>query len=598
MKHKPLFERYRISSMVFIYFTVSALVIVLLVGVSMYGRMRGQYTNAILEENQIIVNQSAQTLEDYLQQILKLSDSTYYNVIKNADLTDQSTYDKVMLLYESQKERISNIAVFDQDGLLQLSVPAARLSDNTSVEKEDWFHQALSRTDIMHFSMPHVQQTFDTSDDSYYWVITFSRAVEILKGAGAYQGVLLMNLTYSGLEQNLVDIALGNNGYLYLVSSEGELIYHPNMQMITSGLMVENYQYAGTLQDGNYHETFNGKEQNLSVKTVGYTGWKLVGVTPESGFFVNEIKTVLFMIFIIMSMLFLLTVINYFISSRIATPIQKLEKSVNAIEAGDLDADIFIGGAYEIQHLGTSIDKMAERIQNLMNDIVNEHESKRRSEFDALQSQINPHFLYNTLDIIVWMIENEKKEDAVRIVTALGRFFRISLSRGRNIITVRDELEHVRNYLLIQQRRFKDKFSWEIDAPEEAMEMASLKLMLQPLAENAVYHGMEFMDGDGEIRITLRHEGDELHFTVEDNGLGMTREMADELLNGSASVPASSSHGSGIGVRNVNERIRLYFGEQYGLAIESEPDEGTKVLIRLPAIPYEDLKAEQEAETT
>ena len=337
MKHKPLFERYRISSMVFIYFTVSALVIVLLVGVSMYGRMRGQYTNAILEENQIIVNQSAQTLEDYLQQILKLSDSTYYNVIKNADLTDQSTYDKVMLLYESQKERISHIAVFDQDGLLQLSVPAARLSDNTSVEKEDWFHQALSRTDIMHFSMPHVQQTFDTSDDSYYWVITFSRAVEILKGAGAYQGVLLMNLTYSGLEQNLVDIALGNNGYLYLVSSEGELIYHPNMQMITSGLMEENYQYAGTLQDGNYHETFNGKEQNLSVKTVGYTGWKLVGVTPESGFFVNEIKTVLFMIFIIMSMLFLLTVINYFISSRIATPIQKLEKSVNAIEAGDLD---------------------------------------------------------------------------------------------------------------------------------------------------------------------------------------------------------------------------------------------------------------------
>ncbi len=595
MKRKPLFERYRISRVVFIPFTVTALVIVVLVGVSMYGRARSQYMRAILEENRIIVNQSAQSLESYLQEILKLSDSAYYHVIKNADLSDQNTYDKVMLLYESQKELISNIAVFDETGQLELSVPAARLADGASPPVEKWFTEALSRTDIMHFSMPHVQRTFDGSDDAYSWVITFSRAVEILKGAGAYQGVLLMNLTYGGLEQYLVDVSLGSNGYLYLVSPEGELLYHPKMPLVKSGLMEENHALAGTLHDGNYRERFGGKVQNLCVKTVGYTGWKLVGVTPESGFFMNEIKTVLFMIFIILSMLYLLTLINYVISTRIATPIQRLEKSVNAIEAGDLDADIFIGGAYEIRHLGTSIDKMAGRIKGLMDDIVNEHESKRRSEFDALQSQINPHFLYNTLDIIVWMIENEKKEEAVRIVTALGRFFRISLSRGKNIITVRDELEHVRNYLLIQQRRFKDKFSWEIDAPEDAMDLASLKLMLQPLAENAVYHGMEFMDGDGKITITLRHEGNGLLFTVEDNGLGMTEETVRGLLDGTAKTHASSAHGSGIGVRNVNERIRLYFGEPYGLTIESEPDEGTRVLIRLPAVRYEDIAKLEDA---
>ena len=199
-----------------------------------------------------------------------------------------------------------------------------------------------------------------------------------------------------------------------------------------------------------------------------------------------------------------------------------------------------------------------------------------------MQSQINPHFLYNTLDIIVWMIENEQKQEAVEVVTALARFFRISLSRGKSIITVRDELEHARNYLMIQQMRFKNKFTYVIDAGEDVMEFASLKLMLQPLVENAIYHGMEFMDGDGKIGVTVRREGEDLRFEVSDNGLGMTKDQVDSLLGEKPHV--SSKRGSGIGVKNVNERIRLYFGREYGLSIWSEPDEGTRVEIRLPAL--------------
>ena len=243
----------------------------------------------------------------------------------------------------------------------------------------------------------------------------------------------------------------------------------------------------------------------------------------------------------------------------------------------------------EIQHLGRSIGDMAARIQKLMADIVAEHESKRKSEFDTLQSQINPHFLYNTLDIIVWMIENEQKAEAVKIVTALARFFRISLSKGKSIITVRDELEHVRNYLMIQQMRFKNKFEYKIDADPESLDLASLKLMLQPLVENAIYHGMEFMDGDGEILIQTRLEEGELWFTIQDNGLGMPQEQAESLLSHGAPVHSSTGRGSGIGVKNVNERIRLYFGKEYGLSIFSEPDEGTTIHIHLPAVPYEEI---------
>lgn len=252
-----------------------------------------------------------------------------------------------------------------------------------------------------------------------------------------------------------------------------------------------------------------------------------------------------------------------------------------------------MGGSYEIRHLGRSIGDMAKRIQELMEDIVREHEAKRKREFDTLQSQINPHFLYNTLDIIVWMIENEQKEEAVRVVTALARFFRISLSKGKSIITVRDELEHVRNYLMIQQRRFKNKFIYRIEAGEEVMGLASLKLMLQPLVENAIYHGMEFMDGDGEVCIKVEREEGELRFQVTDNGLGMTQEQVGKLLGEETHM--SSRRGSGIGVKNVNERIRLYFGEIYGLEIQSEPDEGTRIRIRLPALDYEEMMERKQA---
>ena len=162
------------------------------------------------------------------------------------------------------------------------------------------------------------------------------------------------------------------------------------------------------------------------------------------------------MIFIIACIIFTVSVINAYISSIITEPIKELEKSVNDLETGNMDSDIYIGGSYEIMHLGTSIKNMSAKIKELMNAIVVEHEAKRKSEFETLQSQINPHFLYNTLDIIVWMIENEKKSEAVKVVTSLARFFRISLSKGKNIISMRNDLEHVINYLTIQHILFKN----------------------------------------------------------------------------------------------------------------------------------------------
>lgn len=586
-KQRQFFRNVSIRYSIFIYFTVTALAASIFIGISLYSRMAGQMSEAIREENQIVLTQVSRSVDSYLRSVMKLSDALYYGAIKNADLSKEPINSQMTILYDSAKDNLENIALFSLEGELLEAVPAARLKTNVDVTRESWFTEALNRTENLHFSTPHVQYVFDGNENQYRWVISVSRVVELTRGPRTYQGVLLMDLRYDSLEQLFNGVGLGNGGYIYLAGNGGELICHPEVQLIYSGLAAENDQVEAALKDGNYELEFEGEPRNVTVKTVGYTGWKLIGVMPRDVVSLNTLKTRILMVFIIALVLFILALINSFISSRITTPISELEKSVNEIEAGKLETEVYSGGSYEIRHLGTSIQNMARQIKRLMDDIVAEHESKRRNEFDILQSQINPHFLYNTLDIIVWMIENEKQSEAVKAVTALARFFRISLSKGKSIIPVKDELEHVRNYLTIQHMRYKNRFTYSIEAEGDVLNLASLKLMLQPLVENAIYHGMEFMDGDGEIRIRVWRTGDDLFFSVADNGPGMTEDQAARILSDEGHVP--SRRGSGIGVRNVNERIRLFFGKEYGLTIESELDEGTTVTARLKAVPYEQI---------
>ena len=575
-----LFEKQRIKLqkasiryIIFIYFTLTALAASIFIGISLYSRLSGQMSATIREENQILINQITRSMEDYLRIVMKLSDSLYYGVIKNADLASGSIGSEMTLLYDNNKDNVENIALLSKEGMLLESVPAARLKTNVDVTGENWFTSTLEKTENMHFSTPHVQYIFDGSENQYRWVISLSRAVEITQGPSTDQGVLLIDIRYSSLEQLFDGVNLGNGGYVYLISSSGEIIYHPQAQLIDSGIVRENNLEVSGLRDGNYRQTVDGEERTVTVKTVGYTGWKVVGVTPLDGVSLNNIKTKLLVIFMIAFVLFIMTIINSYISSRITDPIKELEKSVNEIEAGNLETEVRSGGSYEIQHLGNSIQNMARQIRRLMDDIVAEHESKRKSEFDTLQAQINPHFLYNTLDIIVWMIENENLTDAVRVVTALARFFRISLSRGKSIITVRDELEHVRNYLMIQHMRYKNKFSYTVEAEDEVLDLASLKLILQPLVENAIYHGIKEMDRPGVIRVTSEIREEQVVLTIYDNGRGFAlSESTDQTL----------LRLGGVGLKNVDQRLRLQFGASYHMEIDSKANSYTKITLYLP----------------
>lgn len=580
-ERKKIVYNSSIRNSIFIYFTITSLVAVLLIVISIYSRLSSQLYDTVKQENVSLVNRVDSSMEVYLRNIMKLSDTIYYGIVKNANLSEDSIGEKLTLLYNNNKEQVSNIALISKEGEPISVVPAARFRKNFKAEDEEWFVNALNKTENIHFTLPHVQKMFEKGDNGYNWVISMSRAVEITIGGSTEQAVLLIEMAYQGIEEVLDEVTLGNGGYIYLMDSKGEIIWHPKFELIASGRVKENNLVAAGYDDGSREEVFNGTRQTVVTKTVGYTGWKLVGVIKGTGISLNMLKTRLFIVFVILLIIFIVILINSYISFRVTNPIRELEKSVKELEEGNLDADIYMGGSYEVQHLGKSVQDMKFRIKGLMQDIVNEHEEKRKSEFDSLQAQINPHFLYNTLDIIVWQIENEKQSEAVHTVTALARFFRLSLGKGKNIVTVKDEIDHVKNYLMIQHMRFKNKFDYEFDIAEDVLELPSLKLMLQPLVENAIYHGMEFMDGDGLITLKAWREEDELYLSVADNGLGMTEDKVEMILTGKSS--SGNGRGSGIGVKNVNERIKLYFGEAYGITIDSEPDEGTTVIIHLPA---------------
>lgn len=573
-------ERSSIRYTVFLSFTISAIVAMVLTGVLFYINFSRQLEQTIQSENEMLVKQVNQSVDTYLRDMLRLSNSIYYNVIKNADIDGDPINSELQLLYGTYVSYVENIALYDLDGNLLATAPPALGKPGVDATRAQWFQKALDRTENLHFSTPAIQNLFVNAEHRYIRVISLSSAVEITSGKSTMGGVLLLDLKYNSLTELFDHVSLANGGYLYLMDANGELIYHPEQQLIASGLAEENNLVAATYDDGGHMEKFNGETRSIIVRTVGYTGWRIVGVIPQQGIVLNQLDNVLIIIFIFLLLFDIVILINSFISTKLTAPIKHLEESVQTLEYGDASKAIYQGGSYEIRHLGASIQGMVDQLKQLTNDIVREHEQKQKSELDALQSQINPHFLYNALDIIVWMIEKEQPREAVNIVTALARLFRISLSRGKNIIPVRDELEHVQNYLTIQAMRYKNKFSYVIEMDEEVKNLSIIKLVVQPLVENAIYHGMDFMDGDGLITIRAEIVGDELHLSVTDNGLGMKPEVVERLLIENTPV----SKGSGVGLKNVNERIKLYFGDRYGVLIESEPDAGTCITLVLPII--------------
>lgn len=589
---KTMYHRSSIQLILSIAFTAVAVIGMLFLGMALLLRFSSSANEMAAETSQRVLEQVNWNLDSYLRSMMRVSDTVYYRVIKNADLeqsgTEQELRDALELLYAKDRDVLVSLALFDSDGGLISATPLTELKNSVTPSREEWFTAAMERIENLHFSTPHVQNLFEDPDSRYHWVVSLSRHVELTGGGVIRSGVLLVDMNFSGIEQICKDVSFSDGqGYLYLIDRNGEIIYHPRQQLIYAGLLEENNQAAAAYSDGTYTEVFRSQRRQVTVKTVGYTGWKLVGVAPTESLRDNYSQLLLFALFVVSLSIFLLVFVNLRLSEWITAPMKKLDLAVRQLEKGAETADFDVDGPYEVEHLSHSVQSMVSTMRHLMEDVIQQEEEKRRSELDVLQSQINPHFLYNTLDSVVWMTENGRTQEAVVMLTALARFFRISLSKGSNIIPIGDELEHARNYLTIQKMRYKNKFSVDISAEPGIEKLYTIKLIVQPILENAIYHGMEYADGDGEIHIRAFREGENAVIEVEDNGPGMSDETVQQLLKPGR---CSKAKGSGIGLRNVHQRIRLTFGAAYGLSIRSEPDNGTVVRICLPALEEEDAQ--------
>ena len=394
-------SRGSIRSAMFASFTITALLAIALTGMTLYIRFSAQLDGTVEQENQRLVAQVSQSINTYLRDMLRLSDSLYYNVIKSTDLLAEEVEPEVRLLYDTYSDYVEDIALFDSAGRLLASAPAVVVREDVPVAQEDWFIQAMEQTANFHFGRPKVQRLFQEQTPQYPWVISLSSAVELTSGTDTQLGVLLIDLKYSALEDIFRNIKLSESGYVYLMDRDGALIYHPERTLIASGLEAESNLETAERQEGNYVETWEGRERSIIVRDVGYTGWKAVGVVEGSRFSVGSGQDILVVLIIFCIYFELLIILNSALSRKLTDPIRRLRESVIRLQEHPESGDIYIGGTLETQELGSAVQEMVRRTEQLNRDIMREHQQKVKSELNALRAQINPHFLYNTLDIIV-----------------------------------------------------------------------------------------------------------------------------------------------------------------------------------------------------
>jgi len=448
---------------------------------------------------------------------------------------------------------------------------------------EDWYRRAVRFAPAVQLlPRPVGRNLRNTSGYSADDVVSIAKAV-MDPHTGRARGVVLIDMKIQVVQDIFVDMKVGQGGFLFIEDAEGETVYAPVNPVV--------YRLRGEWLAGPQTSTvrrIRDADYQIIAQSSDYTGWKTIGVFPLNEI-MGQVSLIRYYSFIIAGVtLFIAVIVSIFFTGSIAQPVIALQALMKEAEEGNLAVRFEGRQEDEIGHLGKSFNTMIEEIQKLIDLVYREQQSKREAELKTLQEQIKPHFLYNTLDTIHWMAQDRGANDIVQIVSALTSLFRIALSKGKEMISLSDELEHVRSYLIIQKLRYEDKFDYSLCVQDEVLPYMVLKLTLQPLVENAIYHGIKERRGHGTIRVdALRRDG-LLVLRVQDDGVGMSREKLAAVRALITKAPAESSQKNGYGISNVNERIQLSFGKDFGLRFESAPGQGTTVEIVHPLIPGEE----------
>ena len=532
------------------------------------------YENSINYTSQIIkqVNYDIDSYVTYLENISYIvsTSSDVSNYLYNENQTEKEREDEKQRILSQFKtildsrSDIYNIAVVANNGRSILNDGHDEFTEYINIKEQDWYQAALTTREGTAISSSHVQNSIKSS---YKWVITLSKAL-IDYNTAKKDGVFFVDLNYTAISELCNNNSIGNKGYIFIVDENGNIIYHPKQQLMYGGLITENIDEI-MASDEDY---LNTGDKIYTFSKSRKTGWTVVGAANTSELLKNNKQAQMMYLLVAGVLLLSVIVISNIISREITRPIRQLRDSMSMVEEGQFDkANVVVTAKNEIGSLSKSFNVMTERIHTLMEQNVYEQKQKRKNEMRALQAQINPHFLYNTLDSIIWMSEAGQNEEVVLMTSALAKLLRQSISNDKEQVTLAEEIEYVRSYLTIQKMRYKDKLEYSIEVAPEILHVMIIKFALQPLVENAIYHGLKYKETKGNLNIRGYERGSKVCITIADDGVGMDDETLEHIFDETKKAHKSN----GVGVPNVQKRLQLYYGAEYGITYISRKGVGT-----------------------
>lgn len=563
--------RWRISG----YFMMVTVLMITIMGVSLFYTLSGIISTEVAKSTSVAIDKSGHYLEIYMKQIKGLSrilaENTQvrrmfseYSTTSQMYQTDKGDVEKLIHSVLGGNQELVSIIMVGRDGRIVTNEKQLTMDTSKNMMDEPWYKGALGQGSMPTLTSARMQ---DFSMDKDNWVISLSQ--EIQGESGEHLGVLRIDFRYDVIEKNLSGLDLGVNGFSFIINDHGEVVYHKDTGYFENDEKRKDLIHILQMP----MDKLADQLKLVHSYHLENTDWLLVGVASLDSIVRMEHAMIQLMWILGFGMLVAFLWITFFFLGRVTEPIRKLQKAMDQVEENMLEIEVLAVGGLEVENLGRHFNKMMARIRLLLHEVTEKEKYLRTYELRALHSQINPHFLYNTLDTIVWMAEFKDSEKVVAITKALAKFFRLSLTGGADTTTVGNEIDHVRQYLFIQKERYEDKLTYEIHADETILQMEIPKIILQPIVENAIYHGIRPLDGSGKISIFACQRKDDLVFTVKDNGVGFdTAKLAEEGKK-------ENSHLGSIGIKNVDDRLRLYYGHGYGVSIKSQQGEGTEVTL-------------------
>ena len=588
MKNRNLSARFigKFSSIQSVIFaTVAVLVlsaVVIVTGVSM------KFTNTSIFENSseythTIIQQMNQNIDSYIDYMENIA----YLISSNEDVQDYLFDEKIdnegryRILNQFQtildsRSDIRNVGIISKNGRMLINDGSKSVNQDLDLNTQEWYATALEKPNGPILTSSHVQHIISGERP---WVITLSRGIRDRSGSGEKEGVFFIDLNYSAISELCDQSTVGTKGYAFILDAKGNIVYHPQQQQLYNELQTENISLIMDTDEDTVLTGTGNDGKLYSISRSEKTGWTVVDCTNVKELLsksrqAQSVYVLTAIILVIVALLF-----SRFMARSITLPIQKLRDSMKKVQEGDFSvSDVVVDSKNEIGSLTKSFDVMTHRIHELMEQNVHEQEEKRKSELKALQSQINPHFLYNTLDSIIWMAEGKKNEEVVLMTASLARLLRQSISNEDEVVPIANEVEYARGYLTIQKMRYKDKLEFQIDVDSSILYIPLIKLVLQPIIENAIYHGLKYKESKGLLIVKGFMKDGNAVLRVIDDGVGMDEETLAHIYD----KHKVNYHSNGVGVYNVQKRLKLYYGDDYGITYESEKGKGTTATITIP----------------